>query len=140
MAEQLKAGPMIAEKQMLFEIRGRCAPKRGAKASACMVDACNSSCLCRVNVFSSASVELHRVPLHLWVMARQAKNELLQLNTRNAVRKGAVASPAAFVFVAERRGKGGGESERMFSGSDQMEQLARHLSLPYDGAWPKLQD
>ena len=64
---------------------------------------------------------------------------LLQLNTRNAVRKGAVGSPTAFVFVAERRGKGG-ESERMFSGSDQMEQLAHHLSLPYDGAWPKLQD
>jgi len=61
-------------------------------------------------------------------------DKLLSSNTQQAVQKGAFGSPTAFVFVAERPGKP--ESEGMFVGSDRMEQLAHHLSLPYGGACP----
>ena len=59
----------------------------------------------------------------------------LRSNTERAVERGAFGSPTAFVYVAEAPGRA--ESEGMFFGSDRMEQLAHHLSLPYGGAQPQ---
>jgi glutathione S-transferase kappa 1 len=74
---------------------------------------------------------------HLLVPLSQSEDakKALRSNTEKAVERGAFGSPTAFVFVAE--GPGRAESEGMFFGSDRMEQLAHHLSLPYGGAHPQ---
>ena len=59
----------------------------------------------------------------------EAAKKALRANTEEAVARGAYGSPTAFVVVGEA-------SEAMFFGSDRMEQLAHHLSLPYAGARP----
>jgi glutathione S-transferase kappa 1 len=76
--------------------------------------------------------------LEVGSLLEQAQGEgakkALRANTDEAVRRGAFGSPTAFVFSAE--GAGRNESEGIFFGSDRMEQLAHHLSLPYGGAHP----
>ena len=60
--------------------------------------------------------------------------EALRANTEEGVARGAFGSPTAFVFSPAAAH--GAESEAIFFGSDRMEQLAHHLSLPYLGPAP----